>query len=117
MIGCRAIGTARSPSPTVTTGSSANCSAMANPPSIVLIGPHGTPAATSRSNHSSALRVASRSTRIGFSSARFTVRSRLRANRGSSATSGTSRTSHSLRNRRSLAAAMIRSRSAVGSGS
>ena len=44
--GCRAIGTARSPSPTSTTGSSPNCSAIANPPSIVLIGPHGTPAST-----------------------------------------------------------------------
>ena len=43
VIGCRAIGTARSPSPTSTTGSSPNCSAIANPPSIVLIGPHGTP--------------------------------------------------------------------------
>ena len=71
VIGCRAVGTARSPSPTSTTGSSPNCSAIANPPSIVLIGPHGTPASTSRSNHSSAPRVASRSTRSGRSSSRL----------------------------------------------
>ena len=51
-IGCRVVGSARSPSPTSTTGSSPNRSAAANPSSMVLIGPHGTPASSSRSNHS-----------------------------------------------------------------
>jgi hypothetical protein len=46
------VGTARSPWPAATTGSSPNRSARAKPSSIVLIGPHGTPAATSASNHS-----------------------------------------------------------------
>jgi hypothetical protein len=58
-----------------------------------------------------------RSTSSGRSSSRLAVRSALRANRGSSGTCGMPSTSHSLRNCRSFAAATMRSRSAVGSGS
>jgi hypothetical protein len=116
-IGLRVVGTARSPSPTVTTGSSPKRSAIAKPPATELIGPHGTPAATMRSNHSSAPRVDSALIRIGRSSSRFVVRSALRAKRGSSASSGRPSTWQSLRNCPSLAAATMRSLSAVGNGS
>ena len=116
-MGLRVVGTARSPSPTLTIGSSPKRSAMAKPPATELIGPHGTPASTRRSNHSSAPLAESASMRIGRSSSRCSVRSALRRNRGSSASSGRPSTTTSLRNRPSLAAATMRSLSAVGSGS
>ena len=59
----------------------------------------------------------SRSTSSGRSSSRLAVRSSLRANRGSSASSGTPSTSTSLRNWPLLPAVMISSPSAHGSGS
>ena len=62
-------------------------------------------------------RVLSRSTSSGRSTSRLPVRSWLRANRGSRASSGTPSTSHSLRNWPSLPAVMISSPSAQGSGS
>ena len=72
---------------------------------------------SSRSNHSTAVRVASRSTSNGRSSPRFAVRSALRAKRGSSATSAMPSTSQRRRNWPSLPAVTIRSSSAVGNGS
>src|SRR5262249_12995048 len=87
------------------------------PASTVLIGPHGTPAALSAVNQSAAGRVVSRAASSGRSCSRLPVRAWLVANRGASATAGTPSTSHNLRNCPSLAAATIRSRSAVGSGS
>jgi len=92
-------------------------SAKAKPPSTVLMGPHGTPTPMIASNHSMAVRVLSRSTSSGRSSSRLTVRSSLRANRGSSASSGTPSTSTSLRNWALLPAVMIRSWSLQGIGS
>ena len=57
---------ARSPSPTSTTGSSPNRSAIAKPPSMVLIGPHGTPAVDEQLEPLDARRGSrSRSTRSG----------------------------------------------------
>ena len=115
VIGCRAIGTARSPSPT--------CDDRLQPellghrePAVDRVDRPARHARRRRAARTTRRRPASPAARRGSacSSARFTVRSRLRANRGSSATSGMPSTSHSLRNSRSLAAATIRSRSAVG---
>ena len=115
--GCRIVGIPASPSPAMTTGCRPISSAKAMPASTVLMGPHGTPAATSSRNHSAAGRSLSRSTSSGRSSSRLAVRSPVFANRGSSASSGAPSTSHSLRNWTSLPAVTMRSPAPVGSGS
>ena len=117
VIGLRTEGTAAAPSPTVTTGSRPISSAKATPWSIVLIGPHGTPAPMISRNQSIFGRVRSRSTSSGRSWSRLAVRSSLRAKRGSSGSSGRPSTSHSRRNCPSLPAVTISSPSAQGSGS
>src|SRR5271165_2426967 len=70
-MGWRTDGTAASPCPTLTIGSSPTSVANATPASIVLIGPQGTPAAISSRNHSILVRVRSRSTRSSRSWSRF----------------------------------------------
>ena len=105
------------PPPAAPPGRARARSAKATPSLTVLIGPQGTPAAISSRNHSSAVRVRSRSTSSGRRSSRLAVRSWLRRNRGSSTSSGTPSTSHSLRNWPSLPAVTISSPSAVGSAS
>ena len=117
MIGCLTVGIAASPWPAVTTGSSPMSRAKATPASTVLMGPAGTPAAISSSNHSAAVRAARCCASSGRSSSRLAVRPSLVANRGSSASSGAPITSHSRRNWASLPAVTISSLSAVGSGS
>ena len=117
MIGCLTVGIAASPWPAVTTGSSPMSRAKATPASTVLMGPAGTPAAISSSNHSAAVRAPRYCASSGRSSARLAVRPSLVANRGSSASSGAPITSHSRRNCASLPAVTISSLSAAGSGS
>ncbi len=84
---------------------------------MLLIGPHGTPAGARMSNHSCALRSASRASSSGRSSARCALRSGIEPNRGSSSSSGAPIAMASRRNWWSLAAMMISSPSPVGSGS
>src|SRR5579859_793787 len=97
-IGWRIIGTASAPEPTSTMGFSPSSWASLTPPSMLLIGPHGTPAAFKLWNHSLAVLVLSRSTSSGRSASRLWVRSSVLANRGSRGSSERSRISQSLLN-------------------
>ena len=112
-MGLRMVGTP----PATAIGSSPSSVASSTPPRTSLIGPHGMPAAVRTSNHSVAVRVASRSSRIGRSCSRLSLRVPTEAKRSSSATSGMSSAAASLRNWLSLPAMTISSPSPVSSGS
>ena len=110
VIGWRTDGTAAGP--TSTTGSRPSRSAKATPPSTVLIGPHGTPAAMSSRNHSGGPGP-SRSTSSGRSSSRWRCCPGCAEPRVVHQL-GTPSTSQSVRNWPSLPAVMMSSSSAVG---
>ncbi len=65
--GCRTERLVLPGGPASTTGSRPTSAANATPPSTVLIGPQGTPAAISSSNHSLAVFAASRAASSGRS--------------------------------------------------
>jgi hypothetical protein len=79
-----------------------------------LTGPHGTPASTRSAIHSSQVRWASAAVMAGTSTARFSTRLALVANRGSSSQSGCPTTSHSFAQSFWLAAAIAIGRSLAG---